>query len=149
MGYPVLDKRCIGPQTWLFKVQAPMVAHGRQPGQFFMAQPSEHSERIPLTLAGGSREEGWIRFVAQEVGCTSKAIAALNVGEELFAVAGPMGAPTKFPSQGTVVLVAGGDLITGGATVILAMGQGRRAAAAMHEFLSGAKATGPGVTVER
>ncbi|HJU82758.1 MAG TPA: NADPH-dependent glutamate synthase [Holophagaceae bacterium] len=32
---------------------------------------------------------------------------------------------------------AGGDVITGGATVILAMGQGRRAAAAMHERLMG------------
>ena len=30
---------------------------------------------------------------------------------------------------------AGGDVITGGATVILAMGQGRRAAEAMHKQL--------------
>ena len=34
---------------------------------------------------------------------------------------------------------AGGDVITGGATVILAMGQGRRAAAAMHARLVGAE----------
>ena len=32
---------------------------------------------------------------------------------------------------------AGGDAITGGATVILAMGQGKRAAEAMHEYLMG------------
>jgi glutamate synthase (NADPH/NADH) small chain len=32
---------------------------------------------------------------------------------------------------------AGGDVITGGATVILAMGQGRRAAAAIHQRLTG------------
>jgi len=32
---------------------------------------------------------------------------------------------------------AGGDVITGGATVILAMGQGRRAAEAMHKQLMG------------
>lgn len=31
---------------------------------------------------------------------------------------------------------AGGDIVTGGATVILAMGAGRKAAAAIHEFLS-------------
>jgi len=30
---------------------------------------------------------------------------------------------------------AAGDAITGGATVILAMGQARRAAAAMHEYM--------------
>ncbi len=30
---------------------------------------------------------------------------------------------------------AGGDIVTGGATVILAMGAGRRAAAAIHEYV--------------
>lgn len=33
-------------------------------------------------------------------------------------------------------LYAGGDIVRGGATVILAMGDGRRAAAAMHNRLS-------------
>ena len=33
-------------------------------------------------------------------------------------------------------IYAGGDIVRGGATVILAMGDGRRAAAAMHEHLS-------------
>lgn len=32
-------------------------------------------------------------------------------------------------------IYAGGDIVRGGATVILAMGDGRRAAAAMHEQL--------------
>ena len=32
---------------------------------------------------------------------------------------------------------AGGDIVTGGATVILAMGAGRKAAASIHEYLSG------------
>ena len=34
------------------------------------------------------------------------------------------------------VIFAGGDIVRGGATVILAMGDGRRAAAAMHEQIS-------------
>ncbi|MCL5031215.1 MAG: NADPH-dependent glutamate synthase [Bacteroidetes bacterium] len=34
---------------------------------------------------------------------------------------------------------AGGDIVTGGATVILAMGAGRKAAAAINEFLRGSK----------
>ena len=33
-------------------------------------------------------------------------------------------------------LYAGGDIVRGGATVILAMGDGRRAAAAMHEAIA-------------
>jgi glutamate synthase (NADPH/NADH) small chain len=33
-------------------------------------------------------------------------------------------------------IFAGGDIVRGGATVILAMGDGRKAAAAMHDYLS-------------
>jgi len=33
-------------------------------------------------------------------------------------------------------LFAGGDIVRGGATVILAMGDGRKAAASMHEYLT-------------
>ena len=41
---------------------------------------------------------------------------------------------------------AGGDIVTGGATVISAMGAGRRAARAIHEFLTGEpQAAGIGV----
>jgi glutamate synthase (NADPH/NADH) small chain len=32
---------------------------------------------------------------------------------------------------------AGGDIVRGGATVILAMGDGRKAAASMHQYLQG------------
>jgi glutamate synthase (NADPH/NADH) small chain len=38
---------------------------------------------------------------------------------------------------------AGGDIVTGGATVILAMGAGRRAARAIGAWLAGGKATWP------
>jgi glutamate synthase (NADPH/NADH) small chain len=36
-------------------------------------------------------------------------------------------------------LFAGGDIVRGGATVILAMGDGRKAAKGIHDFLSGKK----------
>ncbi|MDE7458069.1 MAG: FAD-dependent oxidoreductase, partial [Muribaculaceae bacterium] len=39
--------------------------------------------------------------------------------------------------QSSIPLIfAGGDIVRGGATVILAMGDGRHAAAAMHRYLS-------------
>jgi len=40
-------------------------------------------------------------------------------------------------------IFAGGDIVTGGATVILAMGAGRRAARAIGAWLSGGKAAWP------
>jgi glutamate synthase (NADPH/NADH) small chain len=38
-------------------------------------------------------------------------------------------------------LYAGGDIVTGAATVILAMGAGRKAAAAIHTYLEAKSAT--------
>ena len=57
----------------------------------------------------------------------------------------------QFNRRGTIVVdentlqssrpgvFAGGDIVTGGATVILAMGAGRKAAASIHEYLMGLK----------
>ncbi|MDR0499418.1 MAG: NADPH-dependent glutamate synthase [Holophagales bacterium] len=107
-GYLIVEKRLLAPETWGVTVIAPMVAFGRKPGQFFMLQPFEQSERIPLTLAGGNAERGTIRFVMMESGATTKAMGKLNVGDRIFAVAGPMGQPTELRETGTVVLMAGG-----------------------------------------
>ena len=107
-GYLILEKKLIAPETWSFIVQAPQVARGRKPGQFFMVAPFPESERIPLTLAGGDARKGYIHFIMQEVGATTQAMGKLSAGDRLFAVAGPMGTPTELVEEGTIVLMAGG-----------------------------------------
>ena len=107
-GYLILEKKLIAPETWSFIVQAPQVARGRKPGQFFMVAPFPESERIPLTLAGGDARKGYIHFIMQEVGATTQAMGRLSAGDRLFAVAGPMGTPTELVEEGTIVLMAGG-----------------------------------------
>lgn len=107
-GYLILEKKLIAPETWSFIVQAPQVARGRKPGQFFMVAPFPESERIPLTLAGGDARKGYIHFIMQEVGATTKAMGKLSAGDRLYAVAGPMGTPTELVEEGTIVLMAGG-----------------------------------------
>ncbi len=107
-GYLILEKKLVAPETWSFIVQAPQVARGRKPGQFFMVAPFPESERIPLTLAGGDARKGYIHFIMQEVGSTTQAMGKLSAGDRLFAVAGPMGAPTELVEEGTIVLMAGG-----------------------------------------
>ena len=107
-GYLILEKKLIAPETWSFIVQAPQVARGRKPGQFFMVAPFPESERIPLTLAGGDARRGYIHFIMQEVGATTKAMGRFSAGDRLFAVAGPMGTPTELVEEGTIVLMAGG-----------------------------------------
>lgn len=59
----------------------------------------------------------------------------LNTNRRNYIEADPM---TQRTSRKGVF--AGGDIVTGSATVILAMGAGRRAAKSIHEYLSGAGA---------
>ena len=103
-GYLILEKKLVAPETWSFIVQAPQVARGRKPGQFFMVAPFPESERIPLTLAGGDARKGYIHFIMQEVGSTTQAMGKLSAGDRLYAVAGPMGAPTELVEEGIEVL---------------------------------------------
>jgi len=55
----------------------------------------------------------------------------LNTTSRNYIVADP--ATTRTSKRG---VFAGGDIVTGGATVILAMGAGRKAAASIHDFLT-------------
>ena len=60
----------------------------------------------------------------------SRSIEGLNVSKK-----GTIEVDTETMQSSIPAIFAGGDIVRGGATVILAMGDGRRAAAAMDKFL--------------
>ncbi len=63
----------------------------------------------------------------------SSTTPGLELNKRGYIVADPATGATSIPG-----VYAGGDIVTGSATVIEAMGAGRRAAAAIHEYLTGA-----------
>jgi len=64
--------------------------------------------------------------------------AGLALDQRGYVAADPVTQATNLPG-----VFAGGDIVTGGATVILAMGAGRRAAAAMLDYLDGGGEASP------
>ena len=68
----------------------------------------EKGERIPLTIADADTEKGTITLVVQAVGASSTRINALNVGDELADVVGPLGHATDIQKYGTVICCGGG-----------------------------------------
>ena len=46
----ILFKSNLAPSVYEFLVDAPLIAHKCQPGQFVMIRTDEDSERIPLPL---------------------------------------------------------------------------------------------------
>ena len=90
----ILVKNNLAPAVYEFIIEAPMIAHKCQPGQFVMIRTDENSERIPLTIADFDREKGTITLIVQTVGNTTTHLCeTFIVGDEILDVLGPLGMP--------------------------------------------------------
>jgi len=104
----ILDARRLTPVTKLFRLEAPLIASSARPGQFVMLRVREDGERIPITIADYDRAAGTITIVVQEAGATTRRICALDAGDTLLDVAGPMGSEIDIPAGGHVCGIGGG-----------------------------------------
>jgi len=104
----ILAKRLITPEIAWFEVQATGIARHWQAGQFVIVRPRADSERIPLTIVDGDAEKGSIILVVQAVGKTSRVTVALEPGEVLEDVLGPLGQAASIENVGHVLCLAGG-----------------------------------------
>ncbi len=108
MGNKIVTAKELAPKTWLFEIEADHIAKRGKAGQFIILRVNDEGERIPLTIANRDPERGTITIVAQEVGKTTEMLNALDVGDEIHDLAGPLGKPTEIPTGKTVVCVGGG-----------------------------------------
>jgi ferredoxin--NADP+ reductase len=98
----------LAPKVRRIEVEAPRVAEHHQPGHFVIVRTHEGGERIPLTIAASDASKGLVTLVVQVVGATTERLCALETGEHIANVAGPMGRPTELEDFGHAVLVGGG-----------------------------------------
>ena len=104
----IIETRRLTQVTKLFRIDAPLIAASARPGQFVMLRVREGGERIPITIADYDRDAGTIMIVVQEVGATTKRLCALEAGDEILDVAGPLGGHIEIPPGGHVCGVGGG-----------------------------------------
>lgn len=97
-----------GTRIVRLSVIAPEISRKALAGQFVVVMISEKGERIPLTIVQADPQEKTITLIFQEVGLTTKALGALNVGDNLYALVGPLGHATRINNYGKVVLIGGG-----------------------------------------
>jgi ferredoxin--NADP+ reductase len=106
--FRVLEKQQLSPNVVRMNVEAPRVAKAYRPGQFIILRIDAMGERIPLTIADADPAKGVITLIVQVLGYTTRQLCALNVGDEIRDVAGPLGKPTELEKFGHVVLIGGG-----------------------------------------
>ena len=104
----IIETRRLTPVTKYFRLDAPLIAASAQPGQFVMLRVRDGGERIPITIADYDRDAGTVTIVVQAVGATTKRVCALEAGDEILDVAGPLGGKIEIPPGGHVCGVGGG-----------------------------------------
>lgn len=108
--YPILHKKKLNSAVTLMEFAAPYIAAKAQPGQFIIFRIDETGERIPLTIADSDRERGSITLIFQAVGYSTDKLAAMEEGDAILDLVGPLGLPTKLPEGAKRICVIGGGV---------------------------------------
>lgn len=106
--YKILKKEVLGNSVYLLEVEAPMIAHKAEAGQFIILRLHQCSERIPLTIADYDRQKGTLTIIFQAVGATTGELAEYQEGQSIQDIVGPLGVATEIENYGTIVCVGGG-----------------------------------------
>lgn len=92
--FEVKERAILASGIYLTKVYAPRIAASARPGQFVIVRAEEKGERVPLTIADYSVEDGTVTLVTQAIGVSTRKIVAKLEGDRLCDVAGPLGQPS-------------------------------------------------------
>lgn len=104
----ITAKTQLSPNVTRLDVQAPRIAEIRRAGQFVIVRRGEGAERIPLTIADSDPAAGTITLVIQAVGKSTRDLVALEPGEAIRDIAGPLGHPTELITAGRALCIGGG-----------------------------------------
>lgn len=104
--FKIVDKQELAKDITRLTIEAPQVSQKAQAGQFVVVIADEKGERIPLTLADWDKVT--ISLIFQKVGFSTKRLGALNIGDSLAHILGPLGHPTEIKDFGTVICIGGG-----------------------------------------
>ena len=69
--FKILDARQLASDVKWFRIDAPLVAKHREPGQFVIIRLDETGERIPLTMAHADPKTGTIELIVKAIGKTT------------------------------------------------------------------------------
>jgi len=106
--YKIAHKKSLNATVTQMEIAAPLVAAKAKPGQFIILRVDDDGERIPLTVAGCSTDEGTVKIIFQIVGATTEKLNHKNEGECISDFVGPLGKATETEGIKKVCIVGGG-----------------------------------------
>ncbi len=104
----ILSKQFFSENVCELILDAPLIAKSRKAGHFVIVRVDADGERMPLTIADSDPEKGTVTLVVQRIGVSSAKLCALNEGDTVTDIVGPLGKATNIQNFGTVVCACGG-----------------------------------------
>jgi ferredoxin--NADP+ reductase len=104
----IISKEYFSANVIKFEVEAPLIAKSRKAGHFVIVKVGAKGERIPLTIADADLQKGTITLVIQRMGVSSTKLCALEAGDYITDMVGPLGRATHIENFGTVICACGG-----------------------------------------
>lgn len=108
MSHRIVEAEWLAPEVRRLVINAPDAVRHAGPGQFVIVRATSRSERIPLTIAHADPQTGRLTLIIQAVGVSTRELCALNPGDLMSAVAGPLGKVTETGFVRHAVIVGGG-----------------------------------------
>ena len=133
--FRILDAKQLASDVKWFRIEAPLVAKHRKPGQFVIIRLDETGERIPLTVADADSDKGTIELIVKAIGKTTMMLCRKEKGDSIADVVGPLGRPTDIEKVGHAVVVGGGV----GTAVIYPLAQALRQAGNYVSAITGGR----------
>lgn len=104
----IVSKEYLSDRVVKFEIEAPLIAKSRKAGHFVMVRVGKKGERVPYTIADADPKKGTITLVIQKVGKSSEKVTALEVGDYITDLVGPLGKASHVENFGTVLCAGGG-----------------------------------------
>ena len=94
--YEIISKRPLNShEIYRMEIHAPWISLSGKPGQFVIVIPHENGERIPLTISDIVYQRQSVVIVFQVVGETTRQLAEMKEGDDLYTIVGPLGRPSE------------------------------------------------------
>ena len=107
----IVKKKQLSADVFRFTFEAENIARERKAGQFLIVQlDNEYAERFPLTIADADKEKGTVDIIFQAVGASTLKLAAMEEGDSIANVLGPLGTPTHIEKFDDPVVCVGGGI---------------------------------------
>ncbi len=105
--YRIAKRVVLAPNIIHMRFEAPHVAKAARAGQFIIVRVDEKGERLPLSIADWNPDEGFVDVVFYVLGTSTMKLSALQEGDHVLNIAGPLGEPTEISNFGRVICACG------------------------------------------